>query len=50
MLGSIFNDKRESEEDEEDKYVAPVYDIALVLRTHQTQVMQANVVDVDQRD
>ncbi|KAI3789955.1 hypothetical protein L2E82_02762 [Cichorium intybus] len=47
-LGGIFNnDHEEEEEEEEEKYEAPVYDTTLVLRTLQTQLVQA---DVDQRD
>ena len=46
-LGGIFNDEHESEDEEEEKYEAPVYDTALVLRALQTQVVHA---DSDQRD
>ncbi|KAI3740084.1 hypothetical protein L2E82_30502 [Cichorium intybus] len=46
-LGGIFNnDHEEEEEEEEEKFEAPVYDTTLVLRTLQTQLVQA---DVDQR-
>ena len=49
-MNAIFEEEHESDEEEEEKYEAPVYDTALVLRTLQTQVVQTEVADVDQRD